>query len=280
MTFLVVLLITSGCSRTDSVDEATPAQDGMVLIVGGSFMMGTDSSKVELLQARFDVDGWDFYTPELDRHSEDVASFWMDRTEVTEADFSAFIDTNPEWLPSRIPPEFHNGEYLAHWHDGKYPAGTADHPVKNVSWYAAMAYCQWNGGRLPTEAEWEYAAGAGQSDAAFPWGDEMPNTTLANYGASEIGGPVSVGSYPANATGLFDMAGNVWEYTLDEWRDHYSEPKLPAPGTLAEVTTRRAVRGGSWDGHPVNLRVRFRDSHPPEGAGAHVGFRCVRPAPG
>ena len=86
-----------------------------------------------------------------------------------------------------------------------------------------------------------------------------------------------MGRYAPNGFGLYDMAGNVWEYVLDEWRDSYEQERVLAPGGPAQVETRRGLRGGSWGGHPVNLRVRFRDSHPPEGAGPHVGFRCVRP---
>ena len=275
-TALLALLLASGCGRIEPADESGLAQDGMLLLRGSSYMMGTDSSDVSRLRTQFDVGEWDFYTSEFPRHSETVASFLMDSTEVTEDEFLRFVSQNPEWQLSHIPTDFHNGNYLIHWQDGAYPDGTADHPVTNVSWYAAVAYCEWKGGRLPTEAEWEYAAGANHGEYAFPWGDEMPDTTLANYGASEIGAAVSVGSYAPNANGLYDMAGNVWEYMLDEWRDSYSDRQALTPDRPSQVKTRRVLRGGSWGGHPVNLRIRFRDSHPPEDAGPHVGFRCVR----
>jgi formylglycine-generating enzyme required for sulfatase activity len=95
-----------------------------------------------------------------------------------------------------------------------------------------------------------------------------------------------VGQYPPNGFGLCDMAGNVWEYCLDEWGPYRAgltaeaaDGDLLYPGeSFLAVTTRRVIRGGSWGGAPVNLRVAYRDSHPPEGAGSHVGFRCVRAA--
>jgi formylglycine-generating enzyme required for sulfatase activity len=92
----------------------------------------------------------------------------------------------------------------------------------------------------------------------------MPDSARANWSGAGRGATTPVGRYPANGFGLFDMAGNVWEYTADEW------PRR-ADGTL-----RYAVRGGSWEGAAVNLRVRYRDSHPATGAGRHVGFRCAR----
>ena len=175
-----------------------------------------------------------------------------------------------------MPAELQNGKYLETWSGGTFPEGSANHPVTYVSWYAAMAYCQWKEGRLPTEAEWEYAARPKGAEGEFPWGDEAPDPSRANYDPSGIGGPTAVASYPPNAKGLYDMAGNVWEYMLDEWRDDYTRPAVLPSGPLNLVKTRRALRGGSWEGNSVNLRVRFRDSHPPEGAGPHVGFRCVR----
>ena len=154
-----------------------------------------------------------------------------------------------------------------------------------MSWYAAVAYCQWAGNHLPTEAEWEYAARGGLTGKAFPWGDEPADKTRANYEGSGIGGTTPVGSYPANRYGLFDMAGNVWEYLADEWGPYPSSPQInPVAGgnlfldsRFSTVTTRRVIRGGSWGGAPINLRVAYRDSHPPESAKDFVGFRCAEP---
>lgn len=275
--FLIPLLFFCGCGSTYVAERSTPEREGMALVPGGTFLMGTDPSEAPGLQSRFEAGKWDFHTPEIPKHSERLDPFWMDRTEVTNDAFSRFLEARPEWQPGRIRSELHNGKYLAHWSGGRFPDGTADHPVTNVSWYAALAYCQWKGGRLPTEAEWEYAAGGGRRGPEFPWGDGMPDPSRANYHASGIGAPVRAGSYPPNALGLHDMAGNVWEYMIEEWRDSYAGPRVLPPADPSEVKTRRALRGGSWGGVPINLRIRFRDSHPPDGAGPHVGFRCVCP---
>ena len=131
----------------------------------------------------------------------------------------------------------------------------------------------------------------GLLNQSFPWGDEPADKTRANYGGSGIKTTTAVGSYPANGYGLFDMAGNVWEFLADEWRPYSDRPQTnPLSGQALltdgrrslvleqdpeDVTTRRVIRGGSFGGAPLNLRVTYRDSHPPEGAREFVGFRCA-----
>jgi formylglycine-generating enzyme required for sulfatase activity len=202
---------------------------------------------------------------------------------VTNAEFKKFVEKNPAWRQDRIPARYHNGNYLKHWNKKGYPQEKANHPVVNISWYAAVAYCQWTGKRLPTEAEWEYAARGGLRAKAFPWGDEPVDKTRVNYSESGFGDTTPVGSYNANGYGLFDMAGNVWEYLADEWGRYSSSAQNDpvAGGSLflddafLAITSRRVIRGGSWGGAPVNLRVTYRDSHPPNGARDFVGFRCA-----
>jgi formylglycine-generating enzyme required for sulfatase activity len=297
--FAFLLSTIIGCHRLLDVNvAAAPAVslelsgDGvrdksMVLIHGATFQMGTEPSEVAHLQQAFGIKRADLFSAEVPRHTVTIGSFYLDRYEATNAQFKKFLDKNPQWRQDRIPARYHNGNYLKQWNDNNYPKGKADHPVTNVSWYAAVAYCQWEGKRLPTEAEWEYAARGGLSGATFPWGDEPVDKTRANYSGTNIGGPAPVGSYPANGYGLFDMAGNVWEYVADEWGPYSSSPQM-APvaggdlflaGTFLNVTTRRVIRGGSWAGAPINLRVAYRDSHPPEGAQDFVGFRCAKSAP-
>jgi formylglycine-generating enzyme required for sulfatase activity len=256
----------------------------MVLIPGATFQMGTDPSEVAYLQQVFGIKRAELFSAELPRHIVTVDSFYLDRYEATNSQFKKFLDKNPQWRQDRIPSRYHNGNYLKHWSGNHYPKEKANHPVTNVSWYAAVAYCQGEGKRLPTEAEWEYAARGGLPGKAFPWGDEPVDKTRANYVGSSIGGTTIVGSYPANGFGLFDMAGNVWEYLADEWGPYSSSPQVnPVAGrevfldsTFLTVTTRRVIRGGSWGGSPINLRVAYRDSHPPEGAKDFVGFRCAK----
>ncbi len=194
------------------------------------------------------------------------------------------MDANSEWRRDGIAASLHNGHYLEQWKNGEVPLGKGQLPVVNVSWYAAAAYCQWAGKRLPTEAEWEFAARGG-IPGPFPWGDAPADKRRANYSGSGIGATNAVGSYPANGYGLFDMAGNAWEFLADEWKPYGAEAqKNPVAGgdhfeggkSFLQVKTRRVIRGGSWDGAPLNLWVEYRDSHPPDGARDFVGFRCAR----
>ncbi len=255
----------------------------MVLIRSARFLMGTERTDIPRLQKVFAIDVANLFSAEVPRHSVSLDSFYLDRYEVTNTQFKKFLDRNPSWQKDGIPARYHNGNYLKPWNGNDYPEADANHPVTNVSWYAAVAYCQWAGKRLPTEAEWEYAARGGLAGKAFPWGDEPADKSRANYGASGIGGTTPVGSYAANGYGLFDMAGNVWEYLADEWALYPSSPQRnPVAGvnlflddSFLNVKSRRVIRGGSWGGAPVNLRVSYRDSHPPEGARDFVGFRCA-----
>jgi formylglycine-generating enzyme required for sulfatase activity len=260
----------------------------MVLIPAGHFDMGTPLAAIENLQQEYRIDHHELFLPETPRHMVDLDAFYIDTHEVTNAQFKAFLDEQPEWYPERIAPAYHNGDYLKHWRGHDYPPHLADHPVVYVSWYAAVAYAQWAGKRLPTEAEWECAARGGLAESEFPWGNDPPTPERVHYAESGIGTTTVVGSYPPNAYGLYDMAGNVWEYCADEWQaDYYasSPPANPVAGNCRftgdefyRVVTRRVIRGGSWGGAPINLRVAYRDSHPPTGAGSHVGFRCARSA--
>ena len=261
-----LLLLVAACStapRHARGPVLPPKPGSMVPIEGGTYAMGPDSSEIPGLAARYGVSRNDIFAAEIPQRRVRVGSFAMDRFEVTNAEFAAFLEGHPEWRPDRIPERYHNGQYLQHWTGGLYPTGQSDHPVTFVPWYAARAYCQALDKRLPTEAEWEYAARGGERGEVFPWGEAMPDSTRANWSGAKREGTTPVGRYPANPYGLYDMAGNVWEYTADEW---------PGQGGVL----RYAIRGGSWQGAAVNLRVRYRDSHPANGAGPHVGFRCAR----
>jgi formylglycine-generating enzyme required for sulfatase activity len=278
---LLAALITRPASPALSATGAAP--DGMVLIPGGAFLMGISRESIESEYRHLSPRVRAMLLAETPRHRVTVAAFYMDRFEVTNRQFQQFLDENPEWRPDRIDPKLHNGDYLKHWKNGSYQPEKADHPVVFVSWYAAMAFARWAEKRLPAEAEWEYAARGGLENAEYPWGNDAPSPKKANYAGSDRGDTVPVGSYPANGYGLHDMAGNVWEFTLDEWQDSYEnfrDPRQTVAATLSsdwlKVITSRVIRGGSWGGAPVNLRGAFRDSHPPAGAGSHVGFRCVK----
>lgn len=258
-------------------------QAPMVFIRGGRFQMGIDRAEIPRLQSLFGMGTPQLFEDEVPRHWVSVSDFRLDQYLVTNAQFQKFVDLNPGWRPGHLNRELDNGNYLKHWKVQDAPLAETDHPVANVNWYAAVAYCQSIGKRLPTEAEWEYAARGG-TDRLFPWGDAFPEKNLANYGGS-IGGTSTVGQFAANAYGLFDMVGNVWEFLADEWGPYTAaEQKDPVGGGerflkghgFLSIRSRRVIRGGSFEGAPVNLWIEYRDSHPPTGSQPFVGFRCAK----
>ena len=267
------LVLVAGLFGEVPTKPETP--EGMVLIPAGSFLMGSEDEDA-------DDDEQPVHTVHLD-------AFYMDTHEVTNAQFKAFVDANPQWQKDNIEARFHNGYYLAHWSGTDYPAGKAEHPVTSVTWYAAMAYAEWAGKRLPTEAEWEYAARGGLAGKKYPWGDTI-SAADANYGR-HVGDTTPVGQYPANGYGLYDMAGNVWEWCLDayDW-DFYAvsdDSRNPIAGEMSIQELRenfasiptdptRVLRGGSWYPGAQGLRVANRYSLLPELTDVINGFRCAR----
>src|SRR5262249_29388014 len=143
------------------------------------------------------------------------------------------------------------GNYLHHWGGGEPRGDQKDFPVAFVTWNAASAYAQWAGKRLPTEAEWEFAAKGGR-EARYPWGNEDPRPDLVNYRESGVNAPVRVGSYPANPYGVFDLAGNVWEFCLDPWKPYQGGKRRQTQSDIGQMQAataeRRVIRGGSYDG--------------------------------
>lgn len=281
---LVAILIASNCLAQVLDRAATNQYGSMVFVRGGTIQVGIDPNEVARFEKIFDVNRAQLFRDEIPKHSVTVDDFFLDKYLVTNAQFKLFVDANPEWQPSRVSPELDNGNYLRHWTEPEALRAKADHPVVNVNWYAAAAYCRWARKRLPSEAEWEHAA-RGASNSLFPWGDEPVDKTRANSAASRLGTTSPVGSYPANRLGLFDMAGNVWEFLADEWRPYPTsrqndpvggEDRSREDAAFLPGKTRRVIRGGSFDGAPVNLWVEYRDSHPANGSQAFVGFRCAK----
>ena len=205
---------------------------------------------------------------------------------MTNAQYKKFVNANPQWQKDRIPEKYHDGDYLKHWNGNNYPSGKGNHPVVYVSWYAAMAYAEWSGKRLPTEAEWEKAARGHQFGSRYTWGFSL-DSSKANYG-EKIGDTTPVGTYAANRYGLYDMAGNVWEWCLDEYdADFYSISPHRNPlagGTVnsilsdfANVKSVRVLRGGSWVSDAQFIRVSDRTRFTPKITNKARGFRCVKP---
>ena len=271
--FRCVRDITPATAGEEIPEVAIDVPEGMVLIPAGTFLMGSD-----------DVFTWG--NPRV--HTVHLNGFFMDKYEVTNAQFKAFVDANPQWQKDQIEDRFHNGSYLYHWSGTDYPAGKADHPVDSVTWYAAMAYAEWAGKRLPTEAEWEYAARGGLEGKRYPWGDTITPAD-ANYNENEnVGYTTPVGQYAANGYGLYDMAGNVYEWCLDGWdADFYAvsdNSRNPIAGGMSIQELRenfttiptypsRVRRGGGWSHGTSVLRVAYRFWDSPANP---VGFRCVR----
>jgi sulfatase modifying factor 1 len=263
-----------------SVDAAPP--DDSVLVAGGSFRMGTPAAAIAELRSRYGIDFPGAFDSEAPAHSVTLSAFRIDRHEVTNARYAAFTTRHPQWSKERLGTQMHNGHYLEDWTGGQPPPAKLDHAGVYISWHAAPAFCRAAGGRLPTEAEWEYAARS-RGDDEFPWGSVLPDAGKANYGESSRGGTTPVGSYAPNRLGLYDVAGNVWEFMLDEWQPAYAERAQTNPmaggvvsdDNLRSVTGRRVLRGGSYDGGVVNLRTRWRDSHEVTNAKPFVGFRCA-----
>ena len=262
-------------NHTD-LEQLVPA--GMVLIPAGQFQMGSENDEA--------------MNNEQPVHTVYLDAFYMDVYAVTNAQFKAFVDANPQWQKDNIDAWFHWGGYLNDWDGNNYPSGKGNHPVTYVSWYAAMAYAAWAGKRLPTEAEWEYAARGGLAGKKYPWGNTI-SAADANYGG-HVGGTSAVGQYAENGYGLFDMAGNVWEWCLDEYDcagDFYAESRDSRNPTAGECiswlvnnftsippSSIRVLRGGGWGLTAPFLRVAYRDDASPAFTLALLGFRCARAA--
>ena len=262
---------------------ATDPFADMVLIPAGKFQMGNN----DVHEDRFKVqqqDGKGRYD-EKPMHTVFVDTFYMDKYEVTNAQYKRFVDANPQWRKGNIKRRFHNGNYLIHWNGNDYPVGKADHPVVAVSWFAAMAYSQWAGKRLPTEAEWEKAARGGLAGKKYPWGDTI-DASKANYNEN-VDDTTVVGSYAPNDYGLYDMTGNVIEWCLDKYDDEFYEvspERNPISGgsiqsikdNYTNIWEMRVRRGGSWANFTDKMRCAQRSYGGPSQTYTIIGFRCVR----
>jgi len=224
---------------------------GMELIPGGYFLMGSN-------------DGDNDEKPE---HQVYVDAFYMDKYEVTVADYQRFLDTVGRQNPDNW------AEQLRH----------LNHPVVNVSWEDANAYARWVKKRLPTEAEWEYAARGGNTGMGgkpkyeYPWGDQESHDQ-ANYsgtvGKDQWGGTSPVGSFPPNRYELYDVAGNVWEWCSSLYKDYPYKPDDGRENLTA--SGQRVLRGGSWNYNPDDLRCAGRLRNNPTYRSNYVGFRCAQ----
>jgi formylglycine-generating enzyme required for sulfatase activity len=193
--------------------------------------------------------------------------FWIDTAEVTNKAFQRFILAVPALQKDRAPRNAHDGNYLRDWVGTQYPAGKDEQAVVWVSWSIAAAYARWAGKRLPTEAEWEYAARAG-SETAYWWGVDVDASRVAKLG------PAADQAASRSPWGTVAMAGGVWEWTSTLYRAY---PYRSDDGReQREGDGRRVKRGGAANSGPAFLRAANRSSERPEFTSDMLGFRCVR----
>jgi eukaryotic-like serine/threonine-protein kinase len=257
--------------NANSGEERTASADGMiqVFIPDGTFRMG----------------GMDTGTgpDEQPPHDVTMTGFWMDKVEVTTAMYALCVQAGA-CEPPRLFSSAKNDSYYNN-------SAFADYPVIMVRWRDANAYCTWAGRRLPTEAEWEYAA-RGSDYRVYPWGDQRADTSLANYNYS-AGDTTRVGQFPngASAFGILDMAGNVWEWMADWYNSNYyiNAPIVNPTGPISPLDgNKRVIRGGSWQDGEGELRVSNRgftaggddkatlNSDAYNGTASNaIGFRCA-----
>jgi len=279
ITLLTIFVLVLGCDRpSSSRSSATPPEE-MQLIPGATYRMGSDLEELDKIRAATGLHTTGPLMFEVPSLNVTVSDFFMDTWDVTNQQYSQFVEAVPSWRKEHADPTLHNGRYLEHWVEGSPPDGLFDHPVTFVTWQAAVEYCEWRGRRLPTEIEYEWAAQDGITRIEYPWGNSPPGNDVVNWGGSAIRATVPVGSYPPNARGLYDMSGNVWRFTSDPWLGSYAEMSAGSADSevsAADPSIRRVVRGGSWGANAANLRVRYRDSHRPFDAREMVGFRCAK----
>jgi formylglycine-generating enzyme required for sulfatase activity len=221
------------------VPSRTKALPGMVWIPGGRFKMGSPEGVGE--------------ANEHPQHTVRVNGFYMDTTEVTQTEYSQVMGANP-----------------SHY------KGCPSCPVDSVSWNEANEYCKRVGKRLPTEAQWEYAARAGTTSNYF-WGDEIDGAYAWHFGNSDKK-THPVAQKKPNAFGLYDMVGNVWEWCADWYAEDYYRKAVSNNPTGPDSGRFRANRGGGYGYNREGyiLRCAYRNAYMPEYRNVNVGFRCVR----
>lgn len=321
-------------NKTQQSGEPSEKIEGMVWLPGGTFVMGTDET--------------DAYDHERPAHQVRLEGFWMDETEVTNEQFSTFVEATgyvtvaerkPKWedIQKQSPPGTpapHDSllvpgalvfnppgqpvmlnDYSQWWRwvpgtDWKHPEGPGSNldgrlafPVVHVAYEDAEAYCAWAGKRLPTEAEWEFASRGGAEQQRYPWGGElrhegrfMANTfqgSFPNHNSADDGferlAPVK--SFPPNAYGLYDMIGNVWEWTSDWYHVGYFKLLAKTPVSVSPpgpdkpydpnepYAIKRVSKGGSFlcaDDYCVNYRPSARQGTAFDSGMSNLGFRCVK----
>ena len=262
-TKIIRLLKQAGAKEYPHTALAEDAPSGVVLVPAGEFTMGLGGARAKKIVGtlRGMVKYHDSSAP---AHKVNVGAFYMDKYEVTNENYKKFVEATNHQIP-------------LHWEDagGDIPSGKEKHPVVFVNWEDASAYCKWASKRLPTEVEWEKAA-RGTDGRLFPWGDNFSRKNL-NFDKSRKNDTTKVGSYPKGVSsyGCFDMAGNVWEWTADNY--------LPYPGNKHKDEfygkERYVLRGGSYLDTKYDAVTTMRSKFTPVTDDENVGFRCAKSSP-
>jgi formylglycine-generating enzyme required for sulfatase activity len=259
----IVLVAAPAVTVAQGLEKEVKGKDGapMVLIPEGSFPMGVPHG---------DRDGG---RDEYPRHDVFVNDFYIDKFELTNSRYLEFVKATNHRVPQNPKNATRNL-----WEGETVTESLADRPVVNVDWADAQAYCQWAGKRLPTEAEWEKAA-KGTADRRFPWGNVEPTNKHLNFNQQWIGEKtlMPVGSYELGKSpfGVYDMAGNVWEW-VNDWYDAKYYEKSPAKNpTGPETGTKRVLRGSGWQNETPTVRIFTRVDSDPTIRNESTGFRCA-----
>lgn len=257
---------TAAAAEQATVPQEITGKDGapLVLIPAGSYPMGVPVG---------DRDGG---RDEYPRHVVDIAAFYIDKYEVTNARYLEFVKATDHRVPQNPKNPTRNL-----WEGVAIPESLADRPVVNVDWADANAYCTWAGRRLPTEAEWEKAA-KGNHDWRFPWGNVEPTNKHLNFNQKWIGERtlMPVGSYESGKSpyGVYDMAGNVWEW-VNDWYDAKYYEKSPAKNPPGPASgTKKVIRGAGWQNETPTVRIFTRVDSDPTIRNESTGFRCAMDA--
>lgn len=244
-----------------------PIEFDWVTIPAGPFWMGSDLAQDSVAS----TSNWARRT-ERPQHEVVLPSYQISRMLITNEQWAGFVQQSG----------YHWADKEKGWPAG-FPEGKEKYPITWITWFDAQAFCDWAGVRLPTEAEWEKAA-RGLDKRLYPWGNQSPSPALANYG-KQVGQTTPVDHYCAGRSyyGLFDMAGNTWEWTSTIWGHDKNNPEFTYPYQTndgREDRTRldvlRVVRSAGWKYTPDLIRCAARDWNRPQVRGSGLSFRVVK----
>ncbi|MGM0497131.1 MAG: formylglycine-generating enzyme family protein [Bacteroidota bacterium] len=265
---LFLIFINVSCQTEKSpnsfiLSETEAYKIEFVLVNKGEFYMGNENGEKD----------------EKPRHLVKLNDFYISKHEVTNAQFCEFLNSEGKSNDDGIPYiEIEDKDCKIQYNrKGFYPkVDYINHPVIEVTWYGANAYSKWKGGRLPTEAEWEYAAKGGSKSEDYKYSGSNNPDKVAWYDKNSQGRTHVVGTKMANELGLYDMSGNVWEWTNDYYRWNYYRISPTDNPEGPEWSTVKAVRGGSWGYNEDYLRPSFRKINSPDAGNFNLGFRVVK----